>query len=162
MVASSNFGNVFSMLAAAAWLPFTWMMSIQLLAQNLLYDISQIAIPWDSVDPEYLKTPKSWKTWGILTRAFCDHAFAVVTSVTVRVVALHYISRTKPVSCQLSVLAFWVDRSSSLRRRLVVLGPTSSVIDILTFALNWFYYGVKTADNEEAVRLTQTHWFLQG
>ncbi|KAG6163227.1 hypothetical protein E4U11_002034 [Claviceps purpurea] len=65
MVASSNFGNVFSMLAAAAWLPFTRTMSIQLLAQNLLYDISQIAIPWDSVDPEYLKTPRSWKTWGI-------------------------------------------------------------------------------------------------
>ncbi|KAG6313346.1 hypothetical protein E4U44_002644 [Claviceps purpurea] len=54
MVASSNFGNVFSMLAAAAWLPFTRMMSIQLLAQNLLYDISQIAIPWGSVDPELL------------------------------------------------------------------------------------------------------------
>ncbi|KAG6289844.1 hypothetical protein E4U46_002199 [Claviceps purpurea] len=49
-----------------------------------------------------------------------------------------------------------------LLRFVVVLGPTSSVIDILTFALNWFYYGVKTADNEEAVRLTQTHWFLQG
>ncbi|KAG6274818.1 hypothetical protein E4U48_002450 [Claviceps purpurea] len=113
MVASSNFGNVFSMLAAAAWLPFTRTMSIQLLAQNLLYDISQIAIPWDSVDPEYLKTPRSWKTWDLL-------------------------------------------------RFVVVLGPTSSVIDILTFALNWFYYGVKTADNEEAVRLAQTHWFLQG
>ncbi|KAG6211676.1 hypothetical protein E4U50_002122 [Claviceps purpurea] len=50
----------------------------------------------------------------------------------------------------------------NLLRFVVVLGPTSSVIDILTFALNWFYYGVKTADNEEAVRLTQTHWFLQG
>lgn len=41
------------------------MLGIQLLAQNLLYDISQIAIPWDRVDPEYLKTPKSWKTWGV-------------------------------------------------------------------------------------------------
>ncbi|KAG6265323.1 hypothetical protein E4U49_001069 [Claviceps purpurea] len=75
MVASSNFGNVFSMLAAAAWLPFTRTMSIQLLAQNLLYDISQIAIPWGSVDPEYRKTPKSWKTWGILTRAFLRSCF---------------------------------------------------------------------------------------
>lgn len=67
MVASSNFGNVFSMLAASAWLPFTPMLGIQILAQNLLYDISQIAIPWDRVDPEYLLTPKTWKTWGKAT-----------------------------------------------------------------------------------------------
>ncbi|QUC17578.1 uncharacterized protein UV8b_01819 [Ustilaginoidea virens] len=113
MVASSNFGNVFSMLAASAWLPFTPMLGIQILAQNLLYDISQIAIPWDRVDAEYLKTPKKWQTWDLL-------------------------------------------------RFVVVLGPTSSVIDLLTFTLGWFYYGVKTADDESAVRLFQTHWFLQG
>jgi magnesium-transporting ATPase (P-type) len=69
MVASSNFGNVFSMLAASAWLPFTPMLGIQILCQNLLYDISQIAIPWDRVDAEYLATPKTWKTWGMLEAA---------------------------------------------------------------------------------------------
>ena len=55
MTASSNFGNVFSVLVASAFLPFLPMLPIQLLVQNLLYSISQIAIPWDSMDEEYLK-----------------------------------------------------------------------------------------------------------
>ena len=50
MTASSNFGNVFSVLVASAFLPFLPMLPIHLLVQNLLYDISQIAIPFDNVD----------------------------------------------------------------------------------------------------------------
>ncbi|KAG5795912.1 hypothetical protein H9Q69_005057 [Fusarium xylarioides] len=111
MVASSNFGNVFSILAASAWLPFTPMTSIQLLAQNLLYDISQIAIPWDRVDEEYLTQPRRWNAKDIL-------------------------------------------------KFIVVLGPTSSVIDMCTFSLNWFFYGIRTTSDN--VKLAQTHWFLQG
>eukprot|EP00126_Sphaerothecum_destruens_P004703 Sdes_comp18341_c0_seq1m8080 len=57
---SSNFGNVFSVVGASALLPFLPMNPIQLLAQNLLYDISQIAIPWDNVDPEFLAAPHKW------------------------------------------------------------------------------------------------------
>ncbi len=60
MTASSNFGNVFSVLAASAFIPFLPMMPIQLLVQNLLYSISQIAIPWDNMDPEYLAKPQKW------------------------------------------------------------------------------------------------------
>lgn len=60
MTASSNFGNVFSVLVASIFLPFLPMMPIQLLIQNLLYDISQISIPWDNMDEEYLKEPKKW------------------------------------------------------------------------------------------------------
>ncbi|POR35461.1 Magnesium-transporting ATPase, P-type 1 [Tolypocladium paradoxum] len=101
MVASSNFGNVFSMLG------------LQILAQNLLYDISQIAIPWDRVDPEYLQTPKRWNSLDLL-------------------------------------------------RFVLVLGPTSSVIDILTFILGWFFYGVDSTEDPEAVKMFQAHWFLQG
>lgn len=131
MVASSNFGNVFSVLAASAWIPFqpvchalsrrlgaaglteSQMLGLQLLAQNLLYDISQIAIPWDRVDPEYMTTPKSWNTLDLL-------------------------------------------------RFVIVLGPTSSVIDILTFVLGWFYYGVQTEDDIAGVKMFRAHWFLQG
>ncbi|RKL20128.1 Magnesium-transporting ATPase, P-type 1 [Fusarium oxysporum] len=81
MVASSNFGNVFSILAASAWLPFTPVSNLSDLAGNIL-------------------------------------------------------------------------------KFIVVLGPTSSVIDMCTFSLNWFFYGIRTtADN---VKLAQTHWFLQG
>lgn len=89
------------------------MLSLQLLAQNLLYDISQIAIPWDRVDSEYMQRPRSWNTLDLL-------------------------------------------------RFVVVLGPTSSVIDILTFVLGWFYYGVQSETDTEGVKMFRAHWFMQG
>lgn len=60
MTASSNFGNMFSVLVASAFLPFLPMMPIHLLIQNLLYDISQTTIPFDRMDPEYLRKPRVW------------------------------------------------------------------------------------------------------
>jgi P-type Mg2+ transporter len=67
MTASSNFGNMFSMLGASAILPFLPMMPIQILVQNLLYDISQISIPWDRMDAEYIESPRKWDAGGIST-----------------------------------------------------------------------------------------------
>ena len=61
MTASSNFGNVFSVLVASAFLPFLPMLPIQLLTNNLLYDFSQTSIPWDDMDPEYLAVPRQWR-----------------------------------------------------------------------------------------------------
>ncbi|MCX8084743.1 MAG: magnesium-translocating P-type ATPase [Calditerrivibrio sp.] len=60
MTASSNFGNVFSVLTASAFLPFLPMLPVHLLVQNLCYDISQTSIPWDTMDEEYLKKPRQW------------------------------------------------------------------------------------------------------
>lgn len=60
ITASSNFGNIFSVLVASAFLPFLPMLPIQLLIQNLLYSISQISIPWDNMDEEYLRKPQQW------------------------------------------------------------------------------------------------------
>ncbi len=60
LTASSNFGNVFSVLVASAFLPFLPMLPLHLLVQNLLYDVSQIAIPFDNVDEEFLRKPQSW------------------------------------------------------------------------------------------------------
>jgi Mg2+-importing ATPase len=65
MTASSNFGNVFSVLIASIFLPFLPMLPIQLLIQNLLYDISQVSIPWDDVDQDYLKQPRKWDAAGL-------------------------------------------------------------------------------------------------
>ncbi|MES2206494.1 MAG: magnesium-translocating P-type ATPase [Pseudomonadota bacterium] len=65
MTASSNFGNVFSILAASAFLPFLPMLPLHLLVQNLLYDISQIGIPFDHVDTEFLKKPQQWNPTDI-------------------------------------------------------------------------------------------------
>ncbi|MFA7255118.1 MAG: magnesium-translocating P-type ATPase [Candidatus Omnitrophota bacterium] len=60
MGSSSNFGNMISMTGASLFLPFLPMLPIQILFNNFLYDVSQIAIPTDKVDDEYLKTPKGW------------------------------------------------------------------------------------------------------
>lgn len=60
MTASSNFGNMFSVMFASAFLPFLPMMPIHLLIQNLLYDISQTTIPFDRMDPEFLRKPRRW------------------------------------------------------------------------------------------------------
>ncbi len=57
---SSNFGNMFSVLGAVLFFPFLPMLPIQILLNNFLYDLSQITIPTDNVDAEYLKTPKRW------------------------------------------------------------------------------------------------------
>ncbi len=65
MTASSNFGNMFSMLGASAFLPFLPMLPIHLLIQNLLYDISQISIPWDKMDEDFLTEPKKWDAKGV-------------------------------------------------------------------------------------------------
>ncbi|MEU5302439.1 magnesium-translocating P-type ATPase [Streptomyces noursei] len=110
LTASSNFGNVFSVLVASAFIPFQPMLALQLLVQNLLYDISQLATPWDRMDADYLRTPRTWDARGI-------------------------------------------------RRFMLVLGPTSSVFDITTFALMWYVFG---ADSEVHQALFQSGWFVEG
>ncbi|HWR11977.1 MAG TPA: magnesium-translocating P-type ATPase [Rectinemataceae bacterium] len=66
MAASSNFGNMFSVVGASAFLPFLPMLPIQVLTNNLLYDFSQITIPTDNVDPEWLTKPRQWTIDKIL------------------------------------------------------------------------------------------------
>lgn len=90
MTASSNFGNMFSVLVASIFLPFLPMLPIQLLILNLIYDISCITIPWDNVDEEYLRLPRKWDASSI------------------------------------SKFMFWI-------------GPTSSVLDIATYILMYFF-----------------------
>lgn len=65
MTASSNFGNMFSVLVASAFLPFLPMLPIHLLIQNLLYDVSQTTIPFDKMDKEFLLKPRRWDSSDI-------------------------------------------------------------------------------------------------
>jgi len=60
MGASSNFGNMFSVLGASIFLPFLPMLPLQILTNNLLYDFSQVPIPTDEVDPEQIAKPRPW------------------------------------------------------------------------------------------------------
>jgi len=66
MAASSNFGNMFSVVGASAFLPFLPMLPIQVLTNNLLYDFSQTTIPTDEVDADWLTKPRQWTIRKIL------------------------------------------------------------------------------------------------
>jgi Mg2+-importing ATPase len=83
MGASSNFGNMFSVLGASAILPFVPMAPIQILTNNLLYDFSQVPIPTDDVDPEQIAVPRPWSmsdlTRFILFIGPCSSVFDYTT-----------------------------------------------------------------------------------
>jgi P-type Mg2+ transporter len=65
MTTSSNFGNALSVIIASAFIPFLPMAALQLMVQNLLYDLSQISLPWDNVDKEFVQRPRKWDAPGI-------------------------------------------------------------------------------------------------
>lgn len=71
MTVSSNFGNMFSLLIASAFLPFLPMLPIHILIQNLIYDISQFSLPWDNMDEEFLTKPRKWDAGGIAQFMVC-------------------------------------------------------------------------------------------
>lgn len=72
MALSADFGDVFSILIASIFIPFLPLLPIQMLIQDFLYDISQIAIPYDDVDPEFLEKPKKWNTKGLRKLYECN------------------------------------------------------------------------------------------
>jgi Mg2+-importing ATPase len=112
MAASGNFGNMFSVMAASIFLPFLPLLPVHILLQNLLCDFGQLGIPFDNVDPEYLRAPRRWET-------------------------------------------------RSISRFMVMMGPLSSLFDVLCFAVLWWALGANTTAKEQ-VRLFQCGWFLFG
>ncbi|MCS7063537.1 MAG: magnesium-translocating P-type ATPase [Methylacidiphilales bacterium] len=89
MTASSNFGNVFSVLVASAFLPFLPMLPIHLLIQNLLYDISQISIPWDRMDEDWLKKPRKWSSAGLGRFMICIGPISSIFDITTYLAMWH-------------------------------------------------------------------------
>ena len=71
MGASSNFGNMFSVLGASVFLPYLPMLPMQILTNNLLYDFSQVPIPTDDVDPEQIAVPRPWQMGEIAKYILC-------------------------------------------------------------------------------------------
>ncbi|MCC0764210.1 MULTISPECIES: magnesium-translocating P-type ATPase [unclassified Clostridioides] len=122
VTASSNFGNMFSVLIASAFLPFLPMLPIQILVLNLIYDISCITIPWDNVDDDYLKIPRKWD-------------------------------------------------SSSISKFMTWIGPTSSIFDITTYILMYFFicprvfggsfHSLDTTSQLGFISLFHTGWFVE-
>ncbi|MCE2706333.1 MAG: magnesium-translocating P-type ATPase [Proteobacteria bacterium] len=109
ITASSNFGNAFSVLVASAFLPFEPMLPMHLLVLNLLYDISQIAIPFDNVDKDFIAKPQRWD-------------------------------------------------AKELRRFIIFFGPLSSIFDITTFILLWYFYGANSITH---ATFFQSGWFIE-
>jgi hypothetical protein len=75
MGASSNFGNMFSVLGASIFLPFVPMAPLQILTNNLLYDVSQVPIPTDDVDPDQIAKPRPW-SMNAIARFISDYPAA--------------------------------------------------------------------------------------
>jgi Mg2+-importing ATPase len=90
MTASSNFGNVFSVLVASAFLPFLPMLPLQILVQNLLYDLSQLSIPFDRMDEEYLRQPRKWDAGDIGRFMVCIGPVSSVFDITTFWLMWHY------------------------------------------------------------------------
>jgi len=110
MAASGNFGNMISVMFASIFMPFLPLLPVHILTQNLLCDFSQMGIPFDSVDKDYIKTPRKWDT-------------------------------------------------KSIRRFMVMMGPLSSLFDILCFAVLWWVF---KANNVEMESMFQAGWFIFG
>ncbi len=97
MAASSNFGNMFSVVGASAFLPFLPMLPIQVLTNNLLYDFSQTAIPTDAVDADWLTRPRKW-TIGAIQRfiLFIGPISSIFDYLTFAVMLSVFHARTNP------------------------------------------------------------------
>ena len=78
MATSGNFGNMISVIIASIFLPFLPMLPVHILIQNLLNDFAQIGMPFDNVDDEYIKKPKTWNTEGI--KKFMFH-FGLISTI---------------------------------------------------------------------------------
>lgn len=108
MALSADFGDVFSIMIASIFLPFLPLLPIQMLFQDFIYDFSQIGIPYDNVDEEFIIFPKKWNTKGIA-------------------------------------------------KFMIVMGITSSIIDVLAFLTFWHLLGYNSIDKESYF---QTAWFI--
>jgi Mg2+-importing ATPase len=107
---SANFGNALSILLASLFLPFLPMLPVQLLIQNVLYDLTQLSLAWDGLDPELLQKPHRWRLAPVL-------------------------------------------------RLMLIMGPLSSLFDVLTFLILWWLFDARTA---ATASLFQSGWFLEG
>ncbi len=109
MATSSNFGNMFSMLAASAFLPFLPMLPIQLLIQNLLYDFSQLSLPWDNMNPEFLAKPRKWEPKGIARFMLCIGPLSSIFDITTFVVLWYVFKANVPAAQSLFQSGWFVE-----------------------------------------------------
>ena len=106
MAASSNFGNVLSVLVASAALPFLPMLPLQLLTQNLLYDFSQMSLPWDRVDREFLRRPRPWEAGSIARFMLCIGPISSIFDIAMFLI-LWFVFRANTLQLQSQFQSGW-------------------------------------------------------
>jgi len=106
MTTSSNFGNVFSVLIASAFLPFLPMLPLQILIQNLLYDFSQLSTPWDKMDKEFLMKRRTWDANGIVRFMICIGPISSIFDMTTFAL-LWYVYEANSIATQALFQSGW-------------------------------------------------------
>ena len=111
MATSGNFGNMLSVIIASIFLPFLPLLPIHILIQNLLNDFAQLGMPFDNVDKEYIKKPKTWDTKGLKKFMFAFGAISMILDILCFVVlwfVLKFNSVEKAVLFQTGWFAFGI------------------------------------------------------
>ncbi len=138
MTASSNFGNMFSVLAASALLPFLPMMSVHLIFLNLIYDLSCTAIPWDNVDEEFITKPRKWDASSVGSFMIWIGPTSSIFDFTTYIFMYF-------VFCPLFVSngVLFNDlpaHFSGAESFMIWIGPTSSIFDFTTYIFMYFVF----------------------
>jgi Mg2+-importing ATPase len=135
MGASSNFGNMFSVLGASAWLPFVPMAPIQLLTNNLLYDFSQIPIPTDNVDAEQIARPRPWAIGDIGRFILCIGPLSSIFDYTTYAVMFFLFGARTPAQAALFQTGWFVE--SLMTQTLIIHVIRTNKIPFLQSRPSW-------------------------
>lgn len=155
---SSNFGNVFSVLVASAFLPFLPMLSIQLLTLNLIYDISQLTVPWDNVDSKEIARPVKWRTRGLAKFALMIGPISSIFDITTYLVLWFVFGYHHPELAPLFQAGWFIESLATqslafhiLRTKKTPLLESRAALPIMlstiaAFAIGWLLLGTPLGD----------------
>jgi P-type Mg2+ transporter len=135
MGASSNFGNMFSVLGASAFVPYLPMMPIQILTNNLLYDFSQVPIPADDVDPEQIAKPRPWHMGEIARFILFVGPCSSVFDYTTYLIMLYIFDCWNPANASLFQTGWFVE--SLLTQTLIIHIIRTNRIPFLQSRASW-------------------------
>lgn len=135
MGASSNFGNMFSVLGASAFLPFVPMAPIQILTNNLLYDFSQVPIPTDTVGPEQTEKPRPWHIGDIKNFVLFIGPISSIFDYTTFLVMLNFFGCWDPERASLFQTGWFVE--SLITQTLVVHVIRTNRIPFIQSRASW-------------------------
>ncbi|MFZ4764774.1 MAG: magnesium-translocating P-type ATPase [Roseimicrobium sp.] len=135
MGASSNFGNMFSVLGASAFLPYVPMLPIQVLTNNLLYDFSQVPIPTDTVGPEQTAQPRPWHMGDIKKFVLCIGPISSIFDYTTFCAMLYLFGCWDPARASLFQTGWFVE--SLITQTLIVHVIRTSKIPFIQSRASW-------------------------